>query len=103
MKAAIILAQTFCVVFERHLQLHISTPIPYPPPIQDVGVDIFTLGQYLQPTPTHLDVAEYVTPEKFEHWRKYGEEVRAGCGDQTWRRVRAAAVSCPREARGRGV
>ena len=38
-------------------------------------MDIFTLGQYLRPTPNHLDVKEYVTPEKFEHWRKYGEEV----------------------------
>ena len=38
-------------------------------------MDIFTLGQYLRPTPNHLDVKEYVTPEEFEHWRKYGEEV----------------------------
>jgi len=30
------------------------------------GVDIFTMGQYLQPTKKHLPVAEYVTPEKFE-------------------------------------
>jgi len=37
---------------------------------QDVGVDIFTLGQYLQPTPNHLDVQDFVTPEKFEHWRR---------------------------------
>ena len=42
---------------------------------KEAGVDIFTLGQYLRPTPNHLDVKEYVTPEKFEHWRKYGEEV----------------------------
>jgi len=34
-----------------------------------------TFGQYLQPTPQHLEVTEFVTPEKFEHWRKYGEEV----------------------------
>ena len=39
------------------------------------GVDILTFGQYLQPTPKHLDVVEFVTPEKFEHWRRYGEEV----------------------------
>lgn len=38
------------------------------------GVDILTLGQYLQPTPLHLSVKEFVTPEKFEHWRKFGEE-----------------------------
>jgi lipoic acid synthetase len=37
---------------------------------QSVGVDIFTLGQYLQPTPKHLPVQEFVTPEKFDHWRK---------------------------------
>lgn len=43
--------------------------------LQDVGVDIFTLGQYLQPTPKHLPVLEMVPPEKFEYWRKYGEEV----------------------------
>ena len=30
-----------------------------------VGVDIFTLGQYLQPTKKHLPVVEFVTPEKF--------------------------------------
>ena len=42
---------------------------------KDAGVDIFTLGQYLRPTPNHLDVMEYVTPEKFEHWKRYGEEV----------------------------
>jgi lipoyl synthase len=50
--------------------------------LRDVGVDIVTFGQYLQPTPLHLDVVEYVTPEKFEEWRRYGEEVvgfRCGC------------------------
>ncbi len=37
-----------------------------------VGVDIFTMGQYLQPTKRHLDVVEYVTPEKFERLREVG-------------------------------
>ena len=37
-----------------------------------IGVDIFTMGQYLQPTKRHLPVAEYVTPEKFERLRKVG-------------------------------
>jgi lipoic acid synthetase len=36
------------------------------------GVDIFTMGQYLQPTKRHLPVAEYVTPEKFERLRVLG-------------------------------
>ncbi len=31
-----------------------------------VGIDIFTMGQYLQPTKKHLPVVEFVTPEKFE-------------------------------------
>jgi lipoic acid synthetase len=36
------------------------------------GVDILTLGQYLQPSKRHLAVVEYVTPEKFERLRKTG-------------------------------
>lgn len=42
--------------------------------LRDVGVDIVTFGQYLQPTPHHLPVVEFVTPEKFEYWRRFGEE-----------------------------
>ena len=30
------------------------------------GVDIFTMGQYLQPSKKHLPVVEYVTPQQFE-------------------------------------
>ena len=30
---------------------------------------ILTLGQYLQPSPEHLPVIRYVTPEEFEDWR----------------------------------
>ena len=30
-----------------------------------VGVDIFTMGQYLQPTKKHLSVVSFVTPERF--------------------------------------
>lgn len=40
-----------------------------------IGVDILTLGQYLQPTPLHLTVKEYVPPEKFQFWKEYGESV----------------------------
>ncbi len=39
---------------------------------RDAGVDIFTLGQYLQPTKRHLEVVEYVTPEKFRALRDLG-------------------------------
>jgi lipoic acid synthetase len=31
-----------------------------------VGVDIFTMGQYLQPSKKHLPVVEFVSPAKFE-------------------------------------
>ena len=31
-----------------------------------VGVDIFTMGQYLQPTKRHLPVVEFVTPQHFD-------------------------------------
>jgi lipoic acid synthetase len=37
-----------------------------------VGVDIFTMGQYLQPTRRHLRVEEFVTPEKFARLRALG-------------------------------
>ncbi|CAL4909032.1 unnamed protein product [Urochloa decumbens] len=40
-----------------------------------VDVDILTLGQYLQPTERHLTVREYVTPEKFDFWKEYGESL----------------------------
>ncbi|MCH6586551.1 MAG: lipoyl synthase [Thaumarchaeota archaeon] len=33
--------------------------------LRDVDVDIITLGQYLQPSLSHLSVKEFVTPEKF--------------------------------------
>lgn len=39
---------------------------------RSVGVDIFTLGQYLQPTKSHLPVEEFITPEKFEELRLIG-------------------------------
>lgn len=34
--------------------------------LRDSAVDILTVGQYLQPTPAHLPVARYWTPEEFE-------------------------------------
>ena len=39
-----------------------------------VGVDILTLGQYLQPTRKHLPVAEFVTPERFALYKEVGLE-----------------------------
>lgn len=42
--------------------------------LRSVGVDVLTLGQYLQPTPKHLPVADFVHPEKFEEYRVLGLE-----------------------------
>ena len=33
------------------------------------GVSILTIGQYLQPTRKHIQVAEYITPQQFEAYR----------------------------------
>ncbi len=38
--------------------------------LRKANVDILTLGQYLQPTKTHLPVVEYITPEKFQEYRE---------------------------------
>ncbi len=43
--------------------------------LRSVQVDIITLGQYLQPTPKHLPIAEFVTPERFEKYRLLGIEM----------------------------
>ncbi len=41
--------------------------------LRSVGVDILTLGQYLQPTQRHIKVVEYVTPQKFNEYKEVGE------------------------------
>ena len=41
--------------------------------LRDVGVDMLTLGQYLQPTAEHLPVERYVTPAEFD---EIGEQMR---------------------------
>jgi lipoic acid synthetase len=40
--------------------------------LRSVQVDILTLGQYLQPTPKHLPVVEFITPEVFENYKEIG-------------------------------
>ncbi len=40
--------------------------------LRGAGVDLLTLGQYLRPSPTHLAVQRYVTPEEFARWRARG-------------------------------
>jgi len=43
--------------------------------LRSVGVDIVSMGQYLQPTSRHLPVKEYVSPEKFDSYRKRIEKM----------------------------
>jgi lipoyl synthase len=36
------------------------------------GLDVLTLGQYLQPTKMHIEVAEYIHPDKFAFYKEEG-------------------------------
>ena len=36
------------------------------------GLDVLTLGQYLQPTKMHLEIAEFIHPDKFAHYKEVG-------------------------------
>jgi lipoyl synthase len=40
--------------------------------LRDNGVDVVTLGQYLQPTPKHLPVVRFVHPDEFAEFREIG-------------------------------
>jgi lipoic acid synthetase len=40
----------------------------------NAGCKIFTIGQYLQPTPKHLEVKEYIHPDIFKEWERIGLE-----------------------------
>jgi lipoic acid synthetase len=42
--------------------------------LRSVGVDVLTLGQYLQPTTEHIAVDEFITPDKFEEYKQIGLE-----------------------------
>ena len=41
--------------------------------LREAGVAVLTMGQYLRPSPNHLPVVEYITPETFD---LYGEIAR---------------------------
>lgn len=43
--------------------------------LRAAGVRIVTLGQYLRPTLEHYPVAEYVSPERFDEWRRTALEL----------------------------
>ncbi|MBI4124549.1 MAG: lipoyl synthase [Deltaproteobacteria bacterium] len=41
--------------------------------LRNVGVSFLTLGQYLRPSKKHMPVFEYVSPEKFDFFKTWGE------------------------------
>ncbi|NEO30664.1 MAG: lipoyl synthase [Symploca sp. SIO3C6] len=43
--------------------------------LRGVDCDILTIGQYLQPTPKHLKVNNFVSPAQFDAWRELGESL----------------------------
>jgi lipoyl synthase len=42
---------------------------------RDWGVDILTVGQYLQPSKKHLPIERYYTPDEFAELKAYGEQI----------------------------
>lgn len=42
--------------------------------LREIGVDIVTFGQYLQPSRSHLEVSKHVHPDKFSIWQRIAEE-----------------------------
>jgi lipoyl synthase len=43
--------------------------------LRNVGVEIVTIGQYLQPTPKHLTVKRFVHPDEFEFWKQVAKKM----------------------------
>jgi lipoic acid synthetase len=65
------------------------------------GVDILTVGQYLRPSPDHLPIARWYTPEEFAELKRAGlamgfRHVEAGplvrSSYHAWEQVAAAAA-----------
>jgi lipoic acid synthetase len=42
--------------------------------LRAAGVDILTIGQYLQPTPQHAPIDRWAPPEEFARWREFGTQ-----------------------------
>lgn len=43
--------------------------------VREWGVDILTIGQYLQPSRRHAPIARYYTPQEFEELKQFGLEL----------------------------
>lgn len=46
--------------------------------LKDIGCDIVTIGQYLQPNRKKLVVKSFVKPEEFEEYRLFGQSIGLG-------------------------
>lgn len=42
--------------------------------LRSAGVEMLALGQYLRPSTKHLEVKEYIPPERFAYYKKIAEE-----------------------------
>ena len=42
--------------------------------LREIDVDVVTFGQYLQPSRSHLEVFDYVHPDKFDVWKRVAED-----------------------------
>ena len=43
--------------------------------LKNVGCDIVTIGQYIQPSKEHLEVLKYYTPEEYEDLKALAEKI----------------------------
>ncbi len=43
--------------------------------LKKVGLDVLTIGQYLQPSKKHLPVKTFITPDQFQNYEKIGKEL----------------------------
>lgn len=46
--------------------------------LRAIGLDVLTIGQYLQPTPQHLPIDRWVTPDEFAEWKQFGLSIGFG-------------------------
>ena len=59
--------------------------------LREAGCEMVTIGQYLQPSPRHLPVREFVTPEQFAVYEAPG--ARDGFRGRRFRAVRPKLLS----------
>jgi lipoic acid synthetase len=41
--------------------------------VVEIGLDVLTLGQYMQPTKMHIAVEEWIHPDLFAEYKRIGE------------------------------